>query len=158
MNESEIIIDKKFKELPLAIQIALSTFDWKDEVKKIAEETKLTPEQEALLQTEILLLLYSLEPKDNFYDNLVGEVGLDEDSAENIFELVEERIVVKIAEKIEGTSPENESSTIASSESIPATDPIPAKVGDSTLPKLASLPDYSSDYEPGKDPYKEPIN
>lgn len=146
MNESDILIKKRFEELPIELQRILLNFDWKKEIASIAKEKNLSEDQTKALETETLLLLYRFEPQEKFYDNLISEVGVDENITGYIFDLIQDRILAKIAELLDNPGlvidPQKTTSPLVTTE--------PKK------PELTSIPNYSS-YESGKDPYREPI-
>ncbi|MDQ3089732.1 MAG: hypothetical protein M3Q24_01085 [bacterium] len=152
MNESTKIIEEKFNELPKDLQSALSAVDWRSEIKKISTEKNLSIEQIQTLETETLLILYGFTSKDDFYENLVVEVNLNEELASEIFDLIQERVVVKLADKMGGIS-DNTAFIVPSLNQDPAINTSDEPV----RPHLTSIPNYS-DYKQGEDPYREPTN
>lgn len=157
MNDSETLINERFKELPLNFQKALLSFDWKAELRKISEENNLSSQQAASLEAETLLILYGFVPKENYEENLTRELSIDEVTTDKIFNAVQDRVVLVLANKIDSVSSESP---------LPKTEPEPLPNSftpsispqEKELPKptLASVPNYSH-YEPGQDPYHEPI-
>jgi hypothetical protein len=164
MEDTNLIIKQQFDQLPSEVQRALISFDWKKEVKNISNELLLTSEQSIDLETEVLLLIYSFEPQENFYNNLLYKVGLTADIAEKGFNLVEEKILKPLTSVVEEGAPTplmtDNTLTTSHQELVgtPQVEPI-INPADQTLEerkKVVSIPDYSK-YESGKDPYREPI-
>ncbi len=147
MNDSELLIENQFKKLPPTNQQALLKVPWRELSQKIAKNNNLTSEQSESLETEVLLLLYQLQSADDFFDNLLREVGAEEEVIQKIFTAVETEIIYAIETEMEKIEPEK-----SSSETSGVTD----TKDEWKRPELASLPNYS-DYQEGKDPYREPL-
>lgn len=164
MEETDSLIKQQLERLPPTVQKALNAFDWKEAVKNISTDLLLTPEQGLGLETEVLLLIYSFEPQENFYNNLLYKVGLTPDVAEKVFDQIELKVLKPLTEEVE----KQEVGVIVDKNlSIPSSEPISPAIQTEmpqTPPSSAtekekdsiSIPDYSA-YESGKDPYREPV-
>lgn len=101
MNEADKLIENQLKNLPPAVGQAISRVDWKNKVKKISAIHNLTLEQSEALEAEVLLLIYSFEPPDNFLNNLIENVAVEEEEAEKIADTVEIEIVLNIVKELD---------------------------------------------------------
>lgn len=110
MNENEKLIEDQLRTLPEPLQKAISMVPWRSAVKEIALSHKLSLPQISALDQETMLIVYGFDDPRNYIDNLVREVGIDEDTAVSIAESVNEKIFQKIsqkAEEMEGVSHDN---------------------------------------------------
>lgn len=105
MNETDQLIAKQIKKLPRGVGEAISKVDWKGNVKGIADKCNLTADQARSLETEVLLLIYSFESSDDFEDNLIKNVSVDEETADKIADLVEDEILGSIEKKLDELEP-----------------------------------------------------
>lgn len=100
-NNTDKLIQEQFDSLPTDIKEALGRIPWKDRVRDIAKRENLTPEQTESLETETMLILYGFEPADTYSSNLMSQVGLAEDQADRISDLVSNEIVADIEKQME---------------------------------------------------------
>jgi hypothetical protein len=101
MNETDKIIEEQFKTLPPNLQKALNTTPWKSSVKEIALLNKLNFDQVETVERETMFILYGFESFDDYIGNLMREVKVDEATATNISQVVDEKILKIVTQKIE---------------------------------------------------------
>lgn len=172
--ENEQLIKEQLAKLPPELQRALELVPWKASVKEIALTNNLSLPQISALDQETMLVLYGFDDPKNYIDNLVSEVGVDENAATTIAEAVNEHIFQPIslkAEELGGNSIHNDLPMVEDGEvahtvphdakldAMPAAPAGPAKLrphSDTPVEKSGlKTPDYR--YPGGADPYREPL-
>lgn len=146
--DDKAIIKEKFESSPKEIQEYLSNREWEKTINDITAIEGLNVEQKQSLQNELLFIMLGLDLPKNLIKNLFTELQIDSVRAENISKILNEKIIkpleiflpIEETEKAQGQSE----------------DPSETKTDEWKRPQLASIPNYS-DYEQGKDPYREPL-
>jgi hypothetical protein len=102
-QDTDRLVEKKFKELPVPLQRAITLTPWRKMVQDIAAAHNLDPEKFDDLETEAMLVMYGFQSQDDIVSNITTEVGVDKTQAEILArEIVTEvfRIVLEKAEKL----------------------------------------------------------
>lgn len=167
MNEEEKLIKEQWDKLSPELQKAIESIPWRNLIKEISQTNTLDAEQVAVLERETMFILYGLENPNDFIANITREVGISEEQALKIAEVVVEKIFEPILAKVEGAASkvttalpmveEGERAhdvphveTAARPEAPPPATPVRPE------PKVQTpLPDYR--YPEGSDPYREPL-
>jgi hypothetical protein len=103
MNETDKLIENQFSRLPEAMQKAIKAVPWKALVQEIGKTNALDIEQIVSLEQETMFIIYGFENPDDYISNIVREVGIDETRASTIAELVSEKILTAIENKMAET-------------------------------------------------------
>ncbi len=167
MNEQETLIKEQEGKLPLGLRQALQVVPWKEAIKDIALANKLSLPQISLFDQETMLILYGFDDPKNYIDNLVKEVGVDENTAVTIAEAVQEKILKPIAAKASKFAESSTSSPSSPSENLPVVEKgevahdvphveTPASPTQPTEKPKPVIPKTDYRYPDGKDPYREP--
>ncbi|MBX4206564.1 hypothetical protein KW784_02140 [Candidatus Parcubacteria bacterium] len=182
MNETDQLIEAQFNRLPPSVQKALNAAPWKSSLKEIASNNKLSPEQTENLERETVFVLYGFQNPDDYVQNLINEVPVDEQAGIAIAGEVDAKVFAEISKQIgdqtvssaiHNTLPMIEKGEqvhdAPHAEATPAPTPVPqtppALAGgasktrphsDTPVEKVSlSMPDYR--YPGGTDPYREPL-
>jgi hypothetical protein len=115
-NNTEKLIDEQFAKLPTPMQMAIKAVPWKQRVSQIATVHSLPANQLESLEQETMLILYGFEKPEGYIDNLMQEMGIDENLATTIAEEVNEKIFKTISQKTEELEGQN---TIPTQPSVP---------------------------------------
>ena len=110
-TETDKLIKDQLATLPVNLQRAINATAWKDAVKQISQENNLNTDQSASLEQEVMLVIHAFEPLENFTTNMVREIGVSEEIANNIANSVAEKILDPISQKAE--APETEDTSTA---------------------------------------------
>ncbi|KND48542.1 MAG: hypothetical protein AB200_02330 [Parcubacteria bacterium C7867-005] len=172
MNDTDKIIKEKFENLPIFMQEAINTIDWKKLVEDVGVQNNLNLDQVSTLETETMLALYGFENLEDYPENLSeGFENLDEQTIINVIKEIDQRVfavVIKKAIDLEknkpvpkllGTEPEEillPSGKEGEPTPIPPTIPT-MQTPQEPAPRPAStigVPRYTG----GIDPYREPLN
>lgn len=160
-NETDKLIQEQFGKLPENLQTAIKTVPWKNLAQEIGRANGLDADEIATLEQETMFIVYGFEPAEDYPDNLVKTLGIEEDKALDIAESVLEKIFKPISEKAGGSNasipsnlPTGQGAHISPTsgrevEIAPENHPAERKEME------VSLPDYR--YPDGQDPYREPI-
>lgn len=99
--ENEQLINEQLAKLPPELRQALEFVPWKQAVKEISLANNLALPQISALEQETMLILYGFDDPKNYIDNLIREVGVDEDIALALAEAVNEKILQPISAQAE---------------------------------------------------------
>jgi hypothetical protein len=102
-TDTNKLIQDKWDSLPLDIKQALTNIPWKNRVRDIAQIETLDGDETDQLETELLLVLYGFVPPEDLTHNLVTELSLEEEQAERIVKMIEDRIIADIEKQLEMT-------------------------------------------------------
>jgi len=94
------IIQDTFNSLPIGVKEALARAQWKQRVRQIALDNTLGAEKSQFLETETLLVLYGLEPPENYISNIIDGVELSEEQAEKIADEVFDKIIMEVERQL----------------------------------------------------------
>lgn len=185
MNETEQLIQEQLKRLPPELRKAIEAVPWKALVTEIANTNTLSPEQSSTLEKETMLIIYGFEPPQNYIDNLIRELKVEEDAAITITEAINEKIFGEIkresgrgangnlpavegGEKAHDVTHDKTLDAMPKPALQPAPTPTPGPVAppqtsvktrphsDTSVDKVSlTTPDYR--YPGGADPYREPL-
>lgn len=173
MNEQEKLIAEQLKTLPPNLRQAIETVSWKALVQEVGKVNALDAEQITSLEQETMFIIYAFEPPEDYIANIVREVGISEGLASIIAESIAEKVFKPILEKSESQQKAPTPENLPVGPSVPEIAPEmhPAIESGETahdvpraeptieeqmkVPPPPPPPDYQ--YEPGKDPYREPI-
>jgi hypothetical protein len=178
MNNEETtkLIQEQLKTLPDNLRHAIESTDWKLILSDFLTQYTLSPEILAGIERETMLVIYGFENPLNLIENLTQQVPLEEEQAINIAELINERILNIIANKLETPLPPEilpqnlpmvEKGEVVhdvppltpAEKEVPQSNPSPA----SPLPPIAEAKKEEptaprpAAYVGGKDPYREPL-
>jgi hypothetical protein len=153
-------IKDRLNKLPPKISGVINSFPWIEKVNEISKDTNLSENQKNSFLTETAILILGIESPQNFPKNIIERVGVKEDQAKIILDRVDKEIVTPILAQVASApelsiSSEPEPARVVEDENLQKNiDSSPSKV----LPKdkFASVPNYAH-YEPGQDPYHEPL-
>lgn len=101
MNDTDKLIQDQFNSLPPAVKESISSVPWRERVRDIAKREGLDADKSEALETETLLILYGFQIADDYTQNIVGQVGLDEEAAERITKEVSDEILSDIEKQFE---------------------------------------------------------
>ena len=93
-------LKKQFDALPSNVQKAISAVDLSTKLQQIVKNNKLMIDQAGKLETETVLVLFGLEPLENYVNNLVKKIGLSGIQASIIAHDVNELIFKDIRETL----------------------------------------------------------
>jgi len=130
-------LKKQFETLPIEVQKAISAVDLPTKLQEIVKNNKLMIDQAGALEIETVLVLFGLEPLENYVSNLVKNVGLSgiqasivahdanelifkniRESLKNINNQISEEENKNVTEKINNPTKENVLAGIENPESI----------------------------------------
>ncbi|MAJ97491.1 hypothetical protein CL644_01205 [bacterium] len=97
----EALIEKRFSELPEAVQEAVSDTRVEKKLRELASNYKLHLDQWTLLENEIMLTLLGLEDPENMAKNIAEEVGIAEDVAQKLVDDIAMQVFKPIREKMQ---------------------------------------------------------
>ncbi|MDB5194227.1 MAG: hypothetical protein JWN50_241 [Parcubacteria group bacterium] len=100
-NETDKVIQDQFDSLPLDVKEAIGRVPWKARLRDIAKREGLKAEQADTLETETMLILYGFLEPDTYLSSLTSQVGVGEEQAERISELVANEIITDIEKQFE---------------------------------------------------------
>ena len=100
MDEITQNLKKQFDALPSNVQRAISDANLSIKLQEIVKNNKLMIDQAGKLETETILVLFGLEPLENYVNNLVKKVGLSGTQASVIAHDVNESIFKNIRETL----------------------------------------------------------
>ncbi|MFH0755315.1 MAG: hypothetical protein V1910_01450 [bacterium] len=93
-------LKKQYDVLPKQIQEAISDIDLPAKLQEIVRKNKLMIDQAGKLETETVLVLFGLEPLENYIKNLVKNVGLTNIQASLVAHDINEAIFKNIRESL----------------------------------------------------------
>ncbi len=100
-QDTDKLIKEQLAKLPPTLQKALNAVPWKSVINQIAGLHNLKPEQKEIIERETMFILYGFESPNDYVDNMVREVAIDENLALDIATEVNEKIFKIISEKVE---------------------------------------------------------
>lgn len=173
-------MEEQLKNLPLALQRAIALTPWRNFVTNVSKANNLNEDQSKNLETETLLVIYGFENQNDFTNNIIGELSLDVSRATAIAKEIENQVFTIVLSKANELNTVGEEETLQSGNekdqniqtTTLATTVIAERSNDLPMvvvgerPKTAltfeerkklvpNIPDNSSHYEGGKDPYRE---
>ena len=101
MNEADTLAQKQFDSLPLDVKESISRVPWRERIQDIAKREGLDAEKSSALEAETMLILYGFENPDDYTQNIVTQVGLEESAAERITQEVGDQIIEDIEKQFE---------------------------------------------------------
>lgn len=119
MNEEEIKIEEKMKNLPEDIKKAIFSNDTAMALQRIGDRYSLHIDQIGKLVEETGLVMVGLKPSNSFADNLVEELGVEKDTVNLIINDINQEVFGQIRESLRRIQEGN------AVESRPAPQPIP---------------------------------
>lgn len=93
-------LKKQFNSLPVDVQSAISNVDLASKLQEIVKNNKLMIDQAGGLEMETVLVLFGLEPLENFVNNLIKDVGLSSIQASVVAHDVNESIFKSVRETL----------------------------------------------------------
>ena len=168
-NNSDTLIQDKFKTLPIELQKVLSIVPWKEMVKKIGDQQKLSADEIELLETETLLVLYKFVNIEDFPSNIQRELEVEEETSHKLAEIIDKEVFTEIIKKInEQAHSSNHSPSVNLSEfkeiepakpelliSVPSYTQTPTTSPEENLPAVIEPKKFG--YGGGVDPYREQV-
>jgi hypothetical protein len=101
MDNTDKLIQDKFKALPIEIKEALARTPWKERIADIAKREGLDDEKTTGLETETMLVLYGFTPVEEYNSNIMSEVGLESEVADRITKEVTDEVFAEIEKQYE---------------------------------------------------------
>jgi hypothetical protein len=154
-TETLQIIENRFKVLPPNILKVVTNYPWAEKIIEINKNHNLTNEQGNQLAIEICILVLAMESPRKVSESILKNIELSPDQADGVLEDIERLIIKPILEQVSLGSGNSEKVT-APEITEPELQTQPNEVEENSKPKLTSIPNYS-DYDSGKDPYREPL-
>lgn len=167
-------LEARFKELPKALQDAITSADIANKLKELSETHKLHLDQWQKLENEVMLALMGFQRAEDLSENIKHEVGVPPETADMLAGDIAETIFLPIRENLEKElgvppdsgreSPEENNVGISQTPSSavrPATPPAPPPLERAVRAPLQ--PSYGPQdgsqerKEVAGDPYREPI-
>jgi hypothetical protein len=161
-------LQNQLKDLPQEIKKFISSALYTEQINNISKEAELTPEQKTAFENEVLFVLLGMELKEDLGNNIKNQLTIDDEKLENIiinvntaiFEPVLDWLPLEEEGDLEQSSTENIVPPIESTATTTFekgdTDIEPTNKVEAEKPTFTNIPNYS-DYDSGKDPYREPI-
>ena len=100
MDEMTQNLKKQFDALPSDVQNAISDVNLSTKLQEIVKNNKLMIDQAGKLETETVLVLFGLEPLENYVNNLIKKVGLSSIQASLVAHDVNEAIFKNIRDTL----------------------------------------------------------
>ncbi|MHB0978318.1 MAG: hypothetical protein ACYC1K_02885 [Minisyncoccota bacterium] len=100
-NDSNKIIQDQLNSLPLDVRESISRVPWKNKIKDIAKREGLDEEKSTTLETETMFILFGFLSFDTYTENIIREIGLNEETANRISDSVYNEIVLEIQKQFE---------------------------------------------------------
>jgi len=152
MTEEDKLIEDQLKSLPENLQKAIQAVPWKASVKEIGLGQKLSVPQLEILERETMLVIYNFDEPAHYIDNIVKEVGVDEETAITIAESVDGKIFKAIGQQAEarGTETPHNLPMVEKGE-------VAHSVPHVELAPVSPKPGFNHHYPDGNDPYREPL-
>lgn len=100
-NDSNKIIKDQLNSLPLDVRESISRVPWKDKIKYIAKREGLDEEKSIALETETMFILFGFLSFETYTENIMREVGLDQETASRISDSVYNEIILEIQKQFE---------------------------------------------------------
>lgn len=94
------LLKEQFDTLPTSVQKAITSIDLSAILQQIVKDNKLMIDQAGGLDTETVLVLFGLEPGENFTNNLMKNLGLSSIQASVVTHDVNELIFKKVRENL----------------------------------------------------------
>jgi hypothetical protein len=101
MNDNDKLIQDQFNSLPLDVKESISRVPWRERVEDIAKRESLDTDKASALEIETMLILFGFENPDNYTQNIVTQVEIDEGMAERITKEVSDEIITDIEKQYE---------------------------------------------------------
>lgn len=115
-KSTDEIIKDHFASLPEPVKKAIGSFDWAREIFDIGRSHSLHVDQIGNLQTEVMLVVLGLATPKDFYDQMVGSIGIPEDLAQKIVEEANTKVFNRIRDFLKDYYDEDGNEKIHSSE------------------------------------------
>lgn len=100
-DEHNAIIQKRFSQLPEAVQRAVTDASVEKKLRALAQKHKLHLDQWVLLENEIMLTLLGLEDPANMVDSVAKEVGVKRTVAQEIVNDIAREVFNPIRETLQ---------------------------------------------------------
>lgn len=171
-KEFDAQLAERFKQLPKAVQDAITSADVEDKLRSLSEKHKLHLDQWGKLENEVMLTLFGFQPAEDLEKNLEKEVGIAAEASNALTLDIGEVIFRPIREALEREteSPSPGDAPPAASPALttplppappPVTPPpVPAAVKVERAPTSPSYAQQTKSHERPAiedDPYREPI-
>lgn len=98
--EIDKLIAEQFNKLPENLRLAIKSVPWKALVQDVGKANALTIEQIALLEQETMFVIYGFENPRDFVENIIKEVGVEEELAITLAEDVSIKVLREIESKV----------------------------------------------------------
>ncbi len=139
MNPETDIVAEYFSKLPVVVQDAVRSEDWKKRVGEITAKYSLDKKQSASLQYEILFVVVGMEPEEALAKNIETEIGVSSLLAEQLSKDIEDRLLSWIDKLYSSSKPSKENRVVEQKNKpqIPEIRPnnLPTQTGLPTVPK-----------------------
>jgi hypothetical protein len=100
MSEATDAITKHIQALPPKLKAAIASIEMQKPLEEIRQKYGLMLDQASTLETETVLVAIGVEPGEEFVDNIIKNVGLNEIDAISIAKEINAKIFEKIKERI----------------------------------------------------------
>ncbi len=117
-------LKQQYQSLPKELQQAIADINLPAKLSTIVKNNKLMIDQAGILETETTLVLFGLEPLENYVDNLARELGMPKDRALTIAKDADELIFKGIRDALRQV---NEEMTEAENAEVAQTEGHPSK-------------------------------
>ena len=100
-DETSKLIKERFKLLPRVVQDAITSADVEKRLRALADTHKLHVDQWETLGNEVMLALLGFLPMEELASNIKSEVGVSEDTAQNLARDISKVVFEPIREQLE---------------------------------------------------------
>jgi hypothetical protein len=100
-NELQEALRRRFKELPLVVQDAITSADVEKQLRALADTNQLHLDQWEIFQNEVMLALLGFQKVEDLELNIVQHVGISSDIAHNLAQNVNASIFEPIRAQLE---------------------------------------------------------
>lgn len=99
-QDTQKIIEDRFKELPEPIRNVITESGWEKTIRNIVSKNGLRIDQGSVIEHETLLIMLGFETPDDYLNNLINEAELEPETASKIAQEVNDQIFSLIRSKI----------------------------------------------------------
>lgn len=100
-NDTDKLIKDQVNSLPLNVRESINRIPWKNKIKDIAKREGLDEEKSTALETETMFILFGFLSFETYVENIIREIGLDQEMANRISDSVYNEIILEIQKQFE---------------------------------------------------------
>ena len=94
-------LQERFRQLPKAVQNAITSADVEKRLRSLADTHKLHVDQWQLLENNVMLTLLGFQPMDELADNIKGDIGISEEQAQEMASAISKTVFEPIRQELE---------------------------------------------------------